>query len=177
MSLTLPFCFSDLAVSIGGGLEELGALVLASIVAVFFPVSFDSMAAQTGISPSDSKELWLPWEIDPSASLPDFSASLTLLLEHALSELSLAWCSSSPGASSSEPAMLSSSVPSPSWDVDLLSSWPLPPDPAGDSGTAAWEWVLDADWERDLTRLVREVKSWSGIWLVRTLMNVELLSW
>ena len=139
----------------GGGFEEIGTLILASFVAVSFPVSLSGVAAWTGISPSDSQELWLLWEVDPSTLPSDFSASLTSLLELVLSELSLAWCSSSPGTSSSESAVLSSSVPSPSWDVDLLNSWPLPPDPAGDLGRAVWEPVLDAEWEQDLTRLVQ----------------------
>ena len=132
----------------------LGALILASSVAVSFLVSFDGVAARTGISPSDSKELWLLWEVDPLASPSDFSASLASLLELVLLVLSPAWCSSSSGASSSEPAALSSSIPSPSWDVDLLYSWPLPPDPAGNSAAAVWEQVLVAEWEQDLTRLV-----------------------
>ena len=42
-----------------GGLEELGAPVLAFSAAVSFPVSLGGMAAWTGISPSDSEELWL----------------------------------------------------------------------------------------------------------------------
>ena len=152
--LTLPFCFSDLAVSIQGWLGGARSTCLGFFVAVSFPVSLDGMAAWTGISPLDSQELWLPWEVDLSASPPGLLASLTSLLELALSELSLAWCSSSQGASSSEPAVLSSLVPSPSWDVDLLSPWPSPLDPAGDYGTAAWVQVLGAEWEQDLTRLV-----------------------
>ena len=138
----------------GGGWEELGALVLAPFVTVSFPVYFDGAATWTGISPSDSEELWLPWEVDPSTLLPDLSASSTSLLEFAMSEPSLAWCSSSPGALSPELATCSSSVPLPSWDVDLLSSWPSLLDPAGDPDAAVWEHVLEAEWEQDLTRLV-----------------------
>ena len=159
-----------------GGWEELRALILASFVAVFFPISFKGAAARTGISPSDSKELWLLWEVDASASSSDFSASSASLLELVLFELSPDWCSSSSGVLSSVPAALSSSVPSPSWDADLLYSWSL-------------HWILlvilvqlfgNGCWtlsgSRTLLGWSHEVESWSRIWLVRMWMNVKPLS-
>ena len=111
-------------------------------MASFVDVSFSGMAAQTGISSSDSEELWLLWEVDPSASPPHFLASSSSLEEFAVLEPSPSWCLSS------------SMVPLPSGDVDLLSLWPSSPDPAGDPDAATWELALDAELEWDLTRLV-----------------------
>ena len=62
---------------------ELGVLILSSFVDVPFAVSFTGEAAWAGTSSSDSELLW---KVDPSASLPDFLASSSSLLEFAASK-------------------------------------------------------------------------------------------
>ena len=147
---------------------------MASFGAVSFPVSFDGMAARTGISPSDSEELWLLWEVDPSASLISQlprhrcwslycwnSHQLGVHLQELHHQSQLCFCH----RSHRHHGMWTSCIHS-------LCCWILLVILAQLLGNRCW--MLGG--RRTLLGWSHEVESWSRIWLARMWVNVKPLS-